>query len=50
MDVSAAEFEEKLPRLQELILACDFVGKTAGLGRKNNYGNDSCQRKAERVT
>ncbi|KAL8185999.1 UNVERIFIED_CONTAM: hypothetical protein K2H54_061342 [Gekko kuhli] len=26
MDVSAAEFEEKLPRVRELILACDFVG------------------------
>ncbi|KAJ6664558.1 hypothetical protein lerEdw1_006131 [Lerista edwardsae] len=26
MDVGAAEFEEKLPTLQELILGCDFVG------------------------
>ncbi|XP_054849753.1 poly(A)-specific ribonuclease PNLDC1 [Eublepharis macularius] len=26
MDVGAAEFEEKLPRLRELILDCDFVG------------------------
>ncbi|XP_042319221.1 poly(A)-specific ribonuclease PNLDC1 [Sceloporus undulatus] len=26
MDVGAGEFEEKLPRLQELILGCDFVG------------------------
>ncbi|XP_044277694.1 poly(A)-specific ribonuclease PNLDC1 [Varanus komodoensis] len=26
MDVGAAQFEEKLPRLQELLLGCDFVG------------------------
>ncbi|XP_053238285.1 poly(A)-specific ribonuclease PNLDC1 isoform X3 [Podarcis raffonei] len=26
MDVGAGEFEEKLPKLQELILGCDFVG------------------------
>ncbi|XP_066467445.1 poly(A)-specific ribonuclease PNLDC1 isoform X2 [Tiliqua scincoides] len=26
MDVGAADFEEKLPSLQELILGCDFVG------------------------
>lgn len=27
MDVGEAEFEDKLPELQELILNCDFVGE-----------------------
>lgn len=31
MDVGAAEFPEMLPRLEELVLGCDFVGEAGVL-------------------